>query len=727
MRFRSRISGPRLVTKLMLLGLPLALLYVPWVSSELIEEMEWLSVENRSSQQRLIAQSIAIRFNGRDELFADLPANVSEYETLVARPIPSAVTLRLDGSASDWGEQAQQPIWFGPQGGDGAFALSLGSRAGRLYLHFDVTDDSRVYRNPEILRLDNADQIRIAFIQPDGEEGRIAVTLSESGDTTAFRMDKDWRLADAGPPESSVQGFLRETADGYAVELRMPFSILGSRRFFGLSVVDVDDADSRAIRTVTPTLPKSDTKESFNLVAFRSPDVRKVLEGLGYSGMHILVIDAQRRIRAETGRYSAQGRAAVPDPAWQARFLSWLTTVPDWLARVRDLSWRWLRGDVAANPAAETRIDDMVMDSALAGEPIALRRRTSDVETIMAGHPIVSGDTVIGMIAVEQNIDDILFFQREAIDQVALVSVSSFVVVLLCLLLFSGRLTWRIRGLQRESTAAIDVHGRLRATALDSGMSAADEIGELARSISNMLARLDQHNTFLLNMPRTLRHEINNPLNTLHTSLERLAQEAAQIQDSKYLASAKRGVLRIGAIVEKLADAANLEESLAAEELEVVDIQALLESYVGNCGASHRGQRFTFHGTAEPAFAEVADYRIEQMMDKLIDNAVDFHRADSAIRVQLDIVRDSLLITVANRGPALPADAAGSLFETMVSRRPARNQLHFGLGLYVVRVIAEQHGGSVRAANLADGSGVAIMVRLPRVQPEPTTRSVERG
>jgi signal transduction histidine kinase len=55
-------------------------------------------------------------------------------------------------------------------------------------------------------------------------------------------------------------------------------------------------------------------------------------------------------------------------------------------------------------------------------------------------------------------------------------------------------------------------------------MNAGDEIGDLARSVSNMLEKLKQHNGFLENMPRTLRHEINNPLNTLSTSLQNLAR-----------------------------------------------------------------------------------------------------------------------------------------------------------------------------------------------------------
>ena len=55
------------------------------------------------------------------------------------------------------------------------------------------------------------------------------------------------------------------------------------------------------------------------------------------------------------------------------------------------------------------------------------------------------------------------------------------------------------------------------------------------------------------------------------------------------------------------------------------------------------------------------------------------------------------------------------MFDSMVSVRESNpdNRLHFGMGLYVVRVIAEHHGGSVSAANLHDGGGVSIRVTLP--------------
>jgi K+-sensing histidine kinase KdpD len=91
--------------------------------------------------------------------------------------------------------------------------------------------------------------------------------------------------------------------------------------------------------------------------------------------------------------------------------------------------------------------------------------------------------------------------------------------------------------------------------------------------------------------------------------------------------------------------------------------------------------------------------------------------------VQLDTQRDVLRISVANRGPTLPPAAEETLFDSMVSHRgaEARNRLHFGLGLYVVRVIAEHHGGTVRGMNLPDGSGVVVIVQLPLAHQQPAS------
>ena len=717
MAFKLNFRGPRLGTKLALMGL--ALLVVPWFSYLQLVEMERLLIQGQSQAQLLTAEGISTLFNGREDLFNDLPVALEDFEPLYAQPLEN--TIRLDGSADDWGQTDDRNyLQFGTSSGnqDADFTLMLGERSDYLYAHMRVQDNRLVYRDPDYLRLDNADHIRLNFIGADGRDGRMSLVFDPSNVVTGFSMDEQWRYAATGSADNRIQGVLRrvEGMNAVVLEFRIPLSLLGSRQYFGLTYVDVDDELQRDILRVTQTLPPEAT-QSFNLVVLRTPEVRNIVQGLGYSGAKIVVIDNQRRVRAEVG---ATRLAAVEDDSstQMGSLTRQLTRVGDFIrAFFVSLSGEPVAPDGIGGDAGEAEDEspsDRAIRLSLQGDPIALRNPlVSGEEIILAAHPIVSSDQVIGTVIVEQNIDDILRFQRTALEQVLLLSLLSLFAIFLALIAFAGRLAWRIRNLRREASAAIDVRGRLRRGGLLNEMNAGDEIGDLARSVSNMLEKLKQHNSFLENMPRTLRHEINNPLNTLSTSLQNLADEHPGIDDSKYLESAKRGVNRIGSIVQNLADAANLEEALEAEELENIDLNELLASYVANCGSSHVGVSFQYKGSPAPVHALVSDFRIEQMLDKLIDNAVDFHRVGTPIRVQLECYGDLLQIVVANRGAALSEERLHTIFDSMVSHRGPDHRLHFGLGLHVVRIIAEHHGGTVSAINLADASGVAFVVRLP--------------
>ena len=717
MAFKLNFRGPRLGTKLALMGL--ALLVVPWFSYLQLVEMERLLIQGQSQAQLLTAEGISTLFNGREDLFNDLPVALEDFEPLYAQPLEN--TIRLDGSADDWGQTDDRNyLQFGTSSGnqDADFTLMLGERSDYLYAHMRVQDNRLVYRDPDYLRLDNADHIRLNFIGADGRDGRMSLVFDPSDVVTGFSMDEQWRYAATGSADNRIQGVLRrvEGMNAVVLEFRIPLSLLGSRQYFGLTYVDVDDELQRDILRVTQTLPPEAT-QSFNLVVLRTPEVRNIVQGLGYSGAKIVVIDNQRRVRAEVG---ATRLAAVEDDSstQMGSLTRQLTRVGDFIrAFFVSLSGEPVAPDGIGGDAGEAEDEspsDRAIRLSLQGDPIALRNPlVSGEEIILAAHPIVSSDQVIGTVIVEQSIDDILRFQRTALEQVLLLSLLSLFAIFLALIAFAGRLAWRIRNLRREASAAIDVRGRLRRGGLLNEMNAGDEIGDLARSVSNMLEKLKQHNSFLENMPRTLRHEINNPLNTLSTSLQNLADEHPGIDDSKYLESAKRGVNRIGSIVQNLADAANLEEALEAEELENIDLNELLASYVANCGSSHVGVSFQYKGSPAPVHALVSDFRIEQMLDKLIDNAVDFHRVGTPIRVQLECYGDLLQIVVANRGAALSEERLHTIFDSMVSHRGPDNRLHFGLGLHVVRIIAEHHGGTVSAINLADASGVAFVVRLP--------------
>jgi len=97
-----------------------------------------------------------------------------------------------------------------------------------------------------------------------------------------------------------------------------------------------------------------------------------------------------------------------------------------------------------------------------------------------------------------------------------------------------------------------------------------------------------------------------------------------------------------------------------------------------------------------------------------VENAVDFSPAGEPVRISLEEAGGDALLTVANKGPALPAAMRGRLFDSMISMRETRTAgtPHLGIGLYVARLIAEFHGGSIAADDLPSGDGVVLSVRF---------------
>ena len=109
---------------------------------------------------------------------------------------------------------------------------------------------------------------------------------------------------------------------------------------------------------------------------------------------------------------------------------------------------------------------------------------------------------------------------------------------------------------------------------------------------------------------------------------------------------------------------------------------------------------------------------IAQLLEKLLDNALDFTPDDGEIRLSLARTATHLCLAVTNQGSRLPATLPRQLFDSLVSVRPkSSSSPHLGLGLYIVRLIAEFHQGQIDARNLEDGSGVTFELQLPLAPP----------
>jgi signal transduction histidine kinase len=161
--------------------------------------------------------------------------------------------------------------------------------------------------------------------------------------------------------------------------------------------------------------------------------------------------------------------------------------------------------------------------------------------------------------------------------------------------------------------------------------------------------------------------------------------------------------------------ATKVEEAIAHSERQRFDLGALVRGAAAAYGSAFPQRRFACEVPTEPIEISGAPDLVVQLLDKLIDNAVDFSADGATISVVLRAEAGYACLSVANPGPMLPPEAATRLFESLwQSRAEADKRPHFGLGLYIVRLIAEFHGGTASAANLPDGSGAIFSVRLVR-------------
>jgi dedicated sortase system histidine kinase len=387
-------------------------------------------------------------------------------------------------------------------------------------------------------------------------------------------------------------------------------------------------------------------------------------------------------------------------------------------------AWRRVAGWVIERPRedfAESVPDDVLatgrdIASALQGTPGTRTRRTPDGKAVVmsAAHPIWNGDEVAGAVVVEETTNPIATLRSDALERLLLLTLAVFAGAALLLIGYATRLSQRIRRLRDEAESAIDARGRLARIA--TGSEAGDEIGDLSRSFSAMLARLAQHHAYLESMAGRLSHELRTPIAVVRSSLENLKLAATPEESRTYVARAEEGLARLNTILQRMSEATRLEQSLRTAERERYDLAALVRGCVEGYRLAYAGVPFELEAPEEPLEVSGAPDLAAQMLDKLAENAAEFSRPGEPVRLRLARVGRYADLSVENRGPALPAQMRARLFESMISVRAAAGAgatPHLGLGLYVARLIAEFHGGAIEAADRPGGDGVIVRVHLP--------------
>ena len=240
-----------------------------------------------------------------------------------------------------------------------------------------------------------------------------------------------------------------------------------------------------------------------------------------------------------------------------------------------------------------------------------------------------------------------------------------------------------------------------------------DEIAALARTMNELLSRLQRALARQRALVADASHELRTPFAVLRGELELAGRPGRSREElATAVQRASDEAARLARITEQLLFLARSDEDRIPPRLERTNIGLLLTRSAEHAAgrASAAGVSCQVEAPADLA-ADVDPDRIREAIDNLVDNALRFAPAGTPIVISARVAGPDLVIEVGDRGPGFPAEFLPHAFERFA--RPdsgrARSDGGAGLGLAIVSAIARAHGGRATARNRPDGGAVAAL------------------
>ncbi|HEY6912490.1 MAG TPA: ATP-binding protein, partial [Myxococcales bacterium] len=217
-----------------------------------------------------------------------------------------------------------------------------------------------------------------------------------------------------------------------------------------------------------------------------------------------------------------------------------------------------------------------------------------------------------------------------------------------------------------------------------------------------------------------LSHELRNPLAALRTAAHILkVMDPAQPAASRARDVIERQTGLMTRLIEDLLDTSRITMGKVALDRRPLDLAEAVGRVMETFRAAGRFSRHRVELHASPAWIEGDRERIDQIVSNLLDNAVKFTPQGGAISVSVGRAGGASRLQVSDDGEGIAADLLPHLFELFVQgpRGIDRSQGGMGIGLALVRRLAEMHGGTAAASSGGPGKGATFTVELPAIAP----------
>ena len=251
-----------------------------------------------------------------------------------------------------------------------------------------------------------------------------------------------------------------------------------------------------------------------------------------------------------------------------------------------------------------------------------------------------------------------------------------------------------------------------------------DELKELADTFDGMLARLDGAFAGQRHFVASASHELRTPLAIMRTEVDvALADPDAGVDELRSMGEALRDMVdRCERLIASLLLLARSEAAVTRDE--PADLAVLAGDCITDLRARARDADVTIDARLEPAPTSGNINLLERLIFNLVDNGIRHNVAGGRLTVSTGTHENTAVLEVANGGKRIEPEQAATLAEPF--RRLSHSVDGFGLGLSIVRSVAEAHGGSMRLTAPA-GGGLLVLVTLPQSGFEPRPSGFETG
>lgn len=276
-----------------------------------------------------------------------------------------------------------------------------------------------------------------------------------------------------------------------------------------------------------------------------------------------------------------------------------------------------------------------------------------------------------------------------------------------------------IEPLRRLVRATVKVRaGREREVEVPRMDERTDEIGLLARGVSDMTDALRHRIDAVESFAADVAHEIKNPLASLRSALETLPRTDDPALREQLMQVATHDVRRIDRLVSEISDASRVGAELSRATFEPVDLSVLFTNIVE--ARNNRGEngscRINIELADRSSVVLGVPIRLERIVENLLDNAISFSPEGGEVSIKLEHEDGQIIASVCDQGPGIPESEREKVFTRFHSVRPEEEGFgnHSGLGLDIGRTIAEAHGGALYVGDRTDGQkGACLILSLP--------------